>query len=242
MAEGYDARDFWSKRLGRNFNLRGVGQWEYDDAYNRWLYRAKAHALEPALSGLSGRAFDIGSGVGWVVEQLVQRGFTVDGCDITDQAVYHLAARYPASTFTRLAIGTDPVPVEDDTYDVATMMDVAYHITDDDLWSSAVGEVARILVPRGKLVFTDRLGNKPESAGAHVRFRSADQWLRVAADHGLQMLDQGVLYRRLSRPRNMRHWGRLPDGLRGQVEYRLDRLGVGAPTLRWGVLLKVDQD
>lgn len=47
----------------------------------------------------------------------------------------------------QVAIGTDPLPREDDTFDRVTMMDVGYHITDHAIWSAAVRDIAWVLKP-----------------------------------------------------------------------------------------------
>ena len=100
------------------------------------MYRQKRSVLDRALAGrpAGNAALDIGSGVGWVVEYLLDRGFRVDGCDIADVAVESLAQRYPDGSFFQLAVGTDPIPRDDESFDVITMMDVVYHIVDDALW------------------------------------------------------------------------------------------------------------
>ncbi len=238
MAGAYEPGDYWEERLRGDFSLKGVGHWEYDDAYNRWLYQAKADALNAALTGIGGRALDVGSGIGWVVGQLLDRDFAVDGCDIAEVAVERLGQEYPAAQFFQAAIGTDPLPRDDATFDVVTMLDVAYHITDDRLWASAIGDIARVLKPGGVLIVTDGMGAETVSPDAHVRFRSEGEWRRCVAAQGLVLSDPRVLYRRLSRPRGLRGWRRLPDGLRGQVEYRLDKLGLGRPNLRWAAIRK----
>ena len=97
MTEAYEPASYWSTRLSQNFNLRGVGHIEYGRGYNDWLYRQKRNALGCALPGrpAGSIALDIGSGVGWVVSYLLDRGFRVTGCDIAEVAVDGLAERYP---------------------------------------------------------------------------------------------------------------------------------------------------
>lgn len=226
MPEAYEAGSYWSQRLGDDFSLRGVGHHGFSEEYNRWLYRAKRDAL------------DIGSGVGWVVEQLLGHGLKVDGCDIADVAVERLSARYPESHFFQAAIGSVPLPIDDGAYDLVTMLDVAYHITDDALFAEAVREVARMLRPGGRFIVTDRLDKRPFSTAPHVKFRSRAQWDAATGSAGLAFTRVEVLFRWLSREHELRGWKRLPHHLRGRIEYTLDRTGVGRPNLRWAVLVK----
>ena len=109
--------------------------------------------LDLALASIAqnARALNIGSGVGWVVRQLADRGLQVEGCDITDVAVRRLSKQYPDLQFFKAAIGYVLVPRDPSTYDVVTMLDVTYHIIDDQVWVAAVSDVGRVLKPGGPL-------------------------------------------------------------------------------------------
>ena len=239
MTEGYDPAQYWSERLEARRGLRGTGHWRYSEGYNRWLYRRKGRALRRALRGITPptHAFDVGSGTGWVIEQLQSLGATADGSDIAELAVRELSGRYPAANFFQLAIGTDAVPRPDDSYDVVTAMDVLYHVTDDDRWDAAVRELARVLRPGGLLVVTDGLGDADVQPAPHVRFRSMGRWLDTAATTGLELHERGPLFRWLSRSPEVPGFRRLPDGARGAVEYTLDRLLPDPPHMRWATFV-----
>jgi SAM-dependent methyltransferase len=238
--EGYDPVKYWSDRLAGSFDLRGTGHWMYSEQYNRWLYRAKRRALRRALTALRPplRALDVGSGTGWVVEQLLAWGATVDGSDIAEPALAGLRRRHPGLDFFELAIGTDAVPRPDGAYDLVTAFDVLYHVTDDARWNAAVQELARVLRPRGRLVVTDGLDADDRQPAPHVRFRSAERWTEAATAAGLELATTGPLFRWLSRNRQAAGFRRLPDGLRGPLEYSLERLAPRRPHMRWAVLVK----
>lgn len=238
MAVGFDAKTYWSRRLANVSGLQGVGHLEYDARYNRWLYRQKRRVLDGALRGVTpgAAALDVGSGVGWVVSQLEARGLRVTGCDISEEAVAALSAANPAGDFFSLAIGDEPIPRADASYDVITMMDVAYHIVDDEQWQAALGEMARVLRPAGRIVVTDALGKSGERVADHVRFRSAPEWKAAAAAVGLNIARVGPLFRWIARPRNRRGWRRLPDDVRGTVEFALESAAPVRPHMRWALL------
>src|SRR4051794_17104292 len=149
MPDPYEPERYWSERLGQEFTLRGTGHVSYSQSYNRWAYRVKKRALDGALAGVpsGSRVLALGSGVGWGVSRLLDRGYRVEGCDITTVAVERLSARFPQASFFTLAVGSDEIPRPAGTYDAATMLDVAYHITDDQLWRAALEDLARVLRP-----------------------------------------------------------------------------------------------
>jgi SAM-dependent methyltransferase len=240
VSEGYDPAQYWSARLEGTQGLRGTGHWLYSERYNRWLYRRKGSALRRALAGIpaSIHALDVGSGTGWVVEQLLALGTTVEGCDIATPAVEDLRRRYPDVTFFELTLGVDSVPRPDEVYDAITAMDVLYHVTDETQWEAAVAELARVLRPGGRLVITDTFGSSDVHPAAHVRFRSMDRWLDRAAALGLEVHATGPLYRWLSREPDQPGFRRLPDGLRGAAEYALERVAPEPAHMRWFSLVK----
>src|SRR5690349_10430675 len=92
MSEDYEPARYWTDRLAGDYSLRGTGHLAYSARYNRWIYRVKRRALRRGLRGSAAgaRALDLGSGTGWVVEQLLDRGLRVDGCDIAANAVAEL--------------------------------------------------------------------------------------------------------------------------------------------------------
>ncbi|HWE11717.1 MAG TPA: class I SAM-dependent methyltransferase [Solirubrobacteraceae bacterium] len=240
MTTHYEPQQYWSSRLTRDFNLRGVGHLEYNESYNFWLYCQKRSGLDRALAGRSAgtSALDIGSGVGWVVQYLLGRGFRVTGCDIADVAVARLRDEYPAAAFFPLTVGTDPIPRPDATFDVITMMDVAYHIVDDELWRRAIGEFSRVLKPNGQIVVTDALGSQSIQEAEHVRKRSLAEWEDAAEAAGLRIAQVGSLFRWLSRSSSVPGWRHVPDGPRGAAEFLLERMAPVTPHLRWAVLVQ----
>ena len=240
MTDPYRPADYWSKRLAADFSLRGTGHQCYSEGYNAWLYKAKGRALDRALEGLTPpvAALDIGSGVGWVVEQLLARRFEVDGCDIADVAVERLQDRFPAVPFFRAEVGADPLPRPDASFDLVTMLDVAYHVVDEDRFDAAIADLARVLRPGGRLVVTDGLGDVDVVPAAHVRFRCRDRWEEAAAASGLVVADVFACFRWISRDQDVPVFRRLPGRIRGAIEYALDRTVPRSPFLRCAVLRK----
>jgi SAM-dependent methyltransferase len=244
VAQDYEPADYWSARLASEFSLRGTGHVCYSERYNRWLYRAKRRALRQALRGVTApvRALDVGSGTGWVVEQLHARGFEVEGCDVAAVAVERLRAAYPTIEFFAAEWGSAPLPRPDAAYDVVTALDVAYHVVDDAAWERALADAARLLRVGGRLVVTDGLGASSASPAPHVRFRSEAAWRQAATTAGLELSELHRYASWLSRPRGRvsgdRLAGRVGDAVRGAVEYGLEVVAPRAAHLRCGVFVR----
>jgi SAM-dependent methyltransferase len=234
----YQPEQYWADRLNDRFDLRATGHIEYSSGYNAWLYRGKRRALRRLSRGVDppADALDVGSGVGWVVHELREMGHRVDGCDIAPVAIERLAARFPDSAFFVATLGTDPLPREDASYDLITVLDVTYHITDDGLWEAGLADLARLLRPGGRIIVSDGLGSADVRPAEHVHFRSRDRWAEAAARHGLQLTRVLPYFRWLSRPRELTGWSRLPDGARGAVEYTLEWCGPRTPHMRGAAL------
>jgi len=239
MSDSYEPKSYWSRRLEADFDLRGTGHAAYSARYNTWLYRQKAVVLRKALADvpLGARALDVGSGVGWVIDQLLRRGLNVEGCDITDIAVERLTERFPSVPFFVLALGQDAIPRDNHIYDAVTMLDVAYHIVDDDVWLAGLRELRRVLKPGGKLIVTDRLGDQPQRVAAHVHFRSRGDWENACATLGLRLIQVSPLFTWLARDAWIKGWAKMPDYARGATEYVLERAIPRTPQLRWAVLV-----
>lgn len=177
----------------------------------------------------------VGSGTGWVVSRLLAHGARVEGCDLTQVSVERLRERHPGLAFFRVELGAQPLPHPDASFDTVTMLDVAYHITDEAHWRAAVGEAARVLRPGGRLVVTDGLGDRDRTPAAHVRFRGLATWNEAAADAGLVLEQRFAAFRWLSRDPGLPGWRRLPGEARGAVEYALERTVPRAPHQRCAV-------
>ncbi len=155
----YRPREFWNEVLGDSFSLRGVGHYRLSEDANRRMYEEKLAVLDGELArlripaGPSTRVLEIGSGVGFWTEYLRERGVDqYTGNDIAPVAIERLRARYP--TFTWIEGNAGDVALPTAAFDLALMIDVTQHITDDAAFVRAMRNVWQALRPGGALVVT----------------------------------------------------------------------------------------
>jgi len=241
VPEGYRPAEYWAHLLESDFTLRGVGHVCYSEGYNVWMYRWKRGVFRKALHHVPKpcRALDIGSGVGWVVSELLDWGAQPEGCDITDVSVERLAQRFPTVPFSKVELGREPLPHATASFDLVTILDVTFHIVDDDKWGAGVAEMARVLRPGGHLIVTDGFGRADIEPWEHVRFRSLERWRATARAAGLELTSLVPMYRWLSRDVSDLWLKGLPGRARGTMEYALELAVRRPPHMRCATFTKI---
>jgi SAM-dependent methyltransferase len=159
MLFNYKPRRFWNELLSDSFDLRGVGHYRLSEAENRAMYDAKRAVIEGELAahgiaiGPETNVLEIGSGVGYWTEFLRSKGVVrYTGNDIAQVSVERLGARYPNFTFLHGDAGEVALPRA--AFDVAFMIDVTQHITDDGAFARAMRNVWAALKPGGVFFVT----------------------------------------------------------------------------------------
>jgi SAM-dependent methyltransferase len=96
------------------------------------------HGLKPPA-----HVIDVGCGTGLVSAELVARGCTVTGVDVSEPMLERARARVPSATF--IASRAEKLPFDDATFDAATSAQ-AFHWFDQ---GHALAEAARVVRPGG---------------------------------------------------------------------------------------------
>ena len=155
----YRPREFWNEVLTESFDLRGVGHFRLSEEANRRIYEAKRAIIDDQLArhqvavGADTRVLEIGCGVGYWTEYLAGRGVRdYTGNDITPVSVKNLTGRYPQFRFIQGDAGDIVLPPA--YFQVAFMIDVTQHITDDAAFARAMRNVWQALMPGGTFVVT----------------------------------------------------------------------------------------
>jgi SAM-dependent methyltransferase len=202
----FDPRRYWEERLEGTYSLGGVGWLGLGEPFNRWMYRVRrrvfARTVRKAASDLrNARVLDVGSGTGFYVERWHELGVRdVSGIDLTDVAVQNLSGRFPGDRFVRADIteGTGDLPAEG--FDAISIMDVLFHVVDDDRYERAIANLHSLLRPGGTLILTENLIHGDWHRGAHQVSRDADWILGLLDRSGFEVILRRPLFVLLNTP------------------------------------------
>ncbi len=154
----YDAG--WQGELARGKEQRGNLQTNLD-------FLTETNLLKPG-----DRILEIGCGIGTVVFDLVQRGYDVQGTDISQVAIEYGRSKYEG---IRLAVQpAEELVYEDGAFDVVLSFDLFEHIARIDLH---VAQVRRVLKPGGYYLF--QTPNKWSNAVFETLAHKTLKWRRV---------------------------------------------------------------
>jgi 2-polyprenyl-3-methyl-5-hydroxy-6-metoxy-1,4-benzoquinol methylase len=153
------------------------------------------------------RVLDLGCGAGWFTARLAAVGALPIGIDVARAAIERARTEHPGLDFRLVRIG-EPLPIEDNAFDVVWASEVIEHVADTARWLS---EVRRVLVPRGRLLLTT-----PSHGRLRVVLGGIERFSEPLGDHL-------HLYTRKSLTRTLAEFGF------GEIEVRL---AAGPPLLR----------
>lgn len=129
----------------------------YDELYhteeNHWWFRGRRSVIRSVLKKIprsqSQTALDIGCGTGLNTEMLNTLGFSAEGLESSDDAIYFARLRSPNTTVRK---GSFPgVDREEKKYNLITLFDVLEHIEDD---AGALRVAQSLLQPGGYVLLT----------------------------------------------------------------------------------------
>jgi 2-polyprenyl-3-methyl-5-hydroxy-6-metoxy-1,4-benzoquinol methylase len=201
--DGFDAREYWERRLRDQFSLSGVGAIGLSARYLRWMYRVRRAVFERTVRPLvrpGMRVLDVGSGTGFYIECWRRVGAArLYGSDLTSEAVRRLAMRFPNVRFARFEAGADGDPFGE-RFDVISAMDVLFHIVDDERYRRAVRDLARLLAPGGALVMSENFLHAGELRGDHHVSRDVDAITGAIVAGGLMIAERRPMFMLMSEP------------------------------------------
>jgi SAM-dependent methyltransferase len=181
---------WWDAAFARQGHTGWADQQVY--AYDQPLRRASvARALDAALPSLRDvAAADIGCGTGDFTLLMAARGANVLALDFS-AAVLEVARRRGAEAGARarfVCASATQIPAENAAFDLVTSITVMQHLVRDEDLARGVGELARVLRPRGRVVFLELAPPLPapnRSPDGHVIERPPVTWRAAFAAGGL---------------------------------------------------------
>jgi SAM-dependent methyltransferase len=162
-----------------------IERWQWNDPALRNL----SDVVLKLLSGLGGRALDLGCGTGRLACELAEAGFAVDGIDVEDRAVAigrRIIERRKLNA--RLYTGDvhDPQhPIAAGNYDVVVCTEVLEHVGP---WRELLARGGQLLRPGGTLIVSvprdpGQFSVLDRYAGHLRRFRDAELLEALAEDY-----------------------------------------------------------
>ena len=200
--ERFDPAGYWEQRLSERYTLGSVGWSGLGEAFNRWSYAVRRRVFERAVGDVERlndpaglRVLDVGSGTGFYLD-LWRRLGVVDlaGSDLTTTAVERLRARFPDARIRRLDIGEALATSPDEAYDAVSVMDVLYHLVDNERYEQAIWNLGASLRPNGILILTENLVTQ-ELSGRDQISRTRASVVSMLEDAGLEpVLERPVFF------------------------------------------------
>jgi SAM-dependent methyltransferase len=147
-----------------------------------WWYRGRRRVLEDVIAGLGlpedARILDAGCGSGRNMIELARRG-TVTGVEVSETSVRIARERGAGEVVLGSML---EMPFADNSFDLATCLDVIEHLEDD---AAALRELRRVVAPGGSLLVTvpayEWLWSGHDEVNHHFR-RYTDRSLKRSAE------------------------------------------------------------
>jgi SAM-dependent methyltransferase len=196
----FDARSYWESRLGRDWNLQGVGLRRLGGRFNAWAYRLRGEVFQRVvtthLRDLGARdVLDIGSGTGFYVDAWRHAGArSITGVDLTEAAVGRLTQRFPDVRFVRRDVSDGLPEMSKERFDVVSAMDVLFHILDDRRFEAALRTVAQHLRPGGTFLYSDMFLRNREIRETHAVYRRLSDIERAVQAAGLEIVTRTPMF------------------------------------------------
>jgi 2-polyprenyl-3-methyl-5-hydroxy-6-metoxy-1,4-benzoquinol methylase len=201
-----DRRAYWEQRLRAEFSLDGVGYAGLGRSFNEQMYRVRRHVFlrlaRPLVAATPGASvLDAGSGTGFYVERWQELGVArITGSDVTETAVAELSRRHPEHAFVEMDVTADRLPLQPESFDLVSAIDMLFHILDEDAHARAIANLARLTRPGGHVILSENLYRTAPPPAAHQVGRDERTILRRLADAGLQLERRAPMFVLLNRP------------------------------------------
>jgi SAM-dependent methyltransferase len=200
--------------------------------WGRYISAAETSAIDDAQRSAPAprRALDVGCGSGRWTRLLLDRGWSVTGLDVDEDALARYAANNPEAACLLVGPDNEKLPAADGSVSLVICIEVV-QVTHSD-WFLA--EVRRVLAPGGRLVtvawnrwslrgLASDVASRARNGEPHPFYRfSYRPWRRALWDHGFTLAaEQGLCWFPFGRASDSRL---VPAGVAVERALRLGRL------------------
>src|SRR5208283_4507161 len=201
------ASEYWEKRLAACGGLEGVGFVGFGLAYNEWMYRVRKRVVLRELSRFgefvpSARVLDIGSGTGFWIEVWRTLGVKAPAAtEMTEVATEHLRQKFHDCRVIRSEI-TSPnaAAAIDAKFDFISALDVLFHITTEEGFETALGNIERLLKSGGHFVFSENVPHRAHPPSPTQVNRTLTRYCGELDRRGLRIVRRVPLFALMNAP------------------------------------------
>lgn len=210
LSDKFEQSKYWQKRVISNSDISVVGHHSFSIYYNSYIYRRRLNTLSSFISSLEVdpleyNILDVGCGSGFYTDfwkSLNAKKYT--GIDISDNAVNTLKSAFNNDNkfqFRNFDISEmNIINKINDRFDIITIFDVFYHITDDRKFNKAVDNISNLINPGGYIIVFDQLTTSDYSLLPHVKYRNRRDYFKKFNEYGLILVYRKTLFQFLVHP------------------------------------------
>lgn len=191
----FNAKQYWEKRLEKNYGLDGVGYWGHGKSYNEWMYKIRKYIFNKYVKKIDVipnelSVLDIGSGTGFYIDRWKEYGAKdITGSDLTNVAVNKLTEKYMDVSFVEMDVSeVSSIAIEGKKFNVISAFDVLFHIVDDKKFEQAIKNINNLLKPNGYFILSDNFIHSETTRGIHHVNRSLKDFKEVLEKEGFEIL------------------------------------------------------
>lgn len=198
--DGFDATNYWERRLRSTPGLKGVGYARLGQQFNEAMYELRRRTFPVFLQewGITRTPFDvldIGSGTGFYIQEWTKAGArSVTGSDLTRVAVERLSQAFPGVAFHQFDVGGAERPAAFGQYDIVSAMDMLFHIVDDAAYERAIRNCHALTKPGGHFVLSEVFLEGERVSVPHMVSRSLREISALLEDTGFEIVDRRPMF------------------------------------------------
>lgn len=195
-SQPFDSRGFWEERLRDHPDVTGVGTAGLPPRFGMLMYRARMRQMDRALRRSGARrlrgasVLDVGAGTGIWLNFWRERGARLTAIDFAEPSVVALRRGFPNAHVVQADISAarPPLPVTSN-FELISACEVFLHVLDADGLERALGHLASLCAPGGRLLISDPIisgaGYAPPRVNAqYLTVRTASEFRSALARHG----------------------------------------------------------